>query len=249
MKNKNLFIIFGTTSGIGRALYQYAASFAENNFILLNKNIFRDSNKNIIKKINIDLSEPVNKNNIKKFGRLFSRLKGYKNIYIVLNASIIEPIGPIGSLNDKMLLAAGFVNFLNYERIINIFISSVKNLRAKKKILAVSSGSAESPNAGLSSYCSTKAAIEMLIKCLFLEQKKSGRLFAAAIRPGVVNTNMQKKLRFSKRKQFPEADRYKALFEKNKLLEPEIVAEKIYKLLTSELYWSSPIININNIND
>lgn len=140
------------------------------------------------------------------------------------------------------------VNFLNYERLVNVFISSTRHLRGQKKILVISSKAAESANRGLSSYCSTKAALEMFVKCLFLEQKAAGEYSIVALRPGIVDTNMQKKIRFSKKENFPQVDAYKRAFREKKLLKPEIVAHKIYFLLKSDQYWSSPILDISDIN-
>jgi len=245
--NKNLFIIFGTTSGIGMALYVHASNSPENDFILFNKGSSKIYNKNILKKLTIDLSQSFSRNNLSKLRQLFSEQKEYKNIYLVLNASVIEPISLVGFVTDALLVGAGFVNFLNYERIVNIFISVTKALPAKKKILAISSGSAGSPNIGLSSYCATKAALEMYIKCLFLEQQKNKEYSVIALRPGVVDTNMQKKIRSSKKENFPDGDKYKKIFKEKKLLPPEIVASKIYTLLNSDEYWFQPVIDISDI--
>lgn len=245
--NKNLFIIFGTTSGIGKALYGYASNFAENKFILANRKSVRITKKNVRRKLTLDLSKSLTKDKIFKLHELFSRQDGYKTIYLILNASIVEPIKAIGFADDELLLKAGYVNFLNYERIVNIFISSTRHLRTQKKILAISSGAAQSPHIGLSSYCSTKAALEMFVKCLFLEQKKRSEYSIIALRPGIVDTNMQKKIRSSKKENFPRVDAYKKIFRQKKLLKPELVAHKIYSLLKSDQYWSTPVINISDI--
>lgn len=245
--NKNLFIIFGTTSGIGKALYGYASNFAENKFILANRRFVKITNKNVRQKLTLDLSKSFTKNKILKLHELFSQQDGYKIIYLILNASVIEPIKTIGFADDELLLKACYVNFSNYERIVNVFISSTRHLGARKKILAISSGSAESPNIGLSSYCSTKAALEMFAKCLFLEQRKRAEYSIIALRPGVVDTNMQKKIRASKKENFPQVDAYKRKFKQKKLLKPELVARKIYSLLKSDKHWSSPVVNISDI--
>lgn len=245
--NKNLFIIFGTTVGIGKALYEYASNFVGNNFILANRKSVKITKKDVCQQLTLDLSKSFTKDKIFKLRELFSQQAGYKNMYLILNASVIEPIKTIGFADDELLLKAGYVNFLNYERIINVFVSSTRHLRIKKKILAISSGSAESPNIGLSSYCSTKAALEMFVKCLFLEQRKRGKYSVIALRPGVVDTNMQKKIRSSKKEYFPQVDAYKKMFKRKKLLKPELVAHKIYSLLNSDKHWASPVINISDI--
>lgn len=245
--NKDLFIIFGTTSGIGQELYKYISTFSKNNFILVNRKSAITSKKYIYQKLKLDLSKSLTKNMVFKLHKLFSQQYGYKNILLILNASVVEPIKRIGFVKDELLLKSTHVNFLNYQRIINIFISSTRHLSAKKKILAISSGAAASPNIGLASYCSTKAALEMFVKCLFLEQKKKSEYSIIALRPGVVDTNMQKKIRASKKENFPKVNLHKKMFKQKKLLKPKQVAHKIYSLINSDKYWSNPVININDI--
>ncbi len=243
----NLFIIFGTTRGIGKALYEYASNFAENQFILVNRRAINTAKENVRGKLTLDLSKPFTKDRISKLRELFSQQDGYKAIYLILNASVIAPIKRVGLADDDLLLKACHVNFLNYERMVNVFISSTRHLRAQKKILAISSGAAESPSIGLSSYCSAKAALEMFVRCLFLEQRTGSEYSIVALRPGVVDTDMQKKIRASKKEDFPKVNAYREIFKQGELLKPELVAHKIHSLLKSDKYWSSPVINISDI--
>lgn len=245
--NKNLFIIFGTTRGVGKAFYEYASNFLENDFIVVNRKALRASSKNIRNNLVIDLSRPLTKNIVVSLRSLFSQQKNYRTVFLILNASVIEPIKQIGFASDELLFRAGNINFLNYERIINIFISSTRHMSSKKKILAISSGAADSPHIGLSSYCSTKAALEMVIQCLCLEQKRQGKYLAIALRPGVVDTDMQNKMRSSQKENFPQVNVYKKIFKQKKLLNPKFVAGKIYSLLHSDKYWHHPIITIDEI--
>lgn len=245
--NKNLLIIFGTTRGIGKELHKYTLTLSENSFILVNRKSVTISKKHKYQKLTLDLSKPFSKNIIFKLHKTFSQQHGYKNIYLILNASVVEPIKRVGFTNDELLLKSTYVNFLNYERIINAFISSTRHLHSKKKILVVSSKSAVSPSMGLASYCSTKAALEMFVKCLFLEQKKNCEYSVIALRPGVVDTNMQKKIRSSKKENFPKVSIHKKMHKQKKLLKPEDVARKIYSLINTNKYWSNPVINIKDI--
>jgi len=246
-KNKDLFIIFGTTRGIGKAFLKHAEKNNKNDFILINRKIINIAGKNNHKKVVIDLSQLLTKTKISRLCGIFLKQKKYNSINLILNASTIDPIEAIGFVKDELLLESAYVNFLNYERIINIFISETQNSDFKKKILIISSGSAESPNAGLSSYSSAKAALEMFVKCVFLEQKELRQAKILALRPGIVNTNMQKKIRSASKDDFPDSGRYKDLFKKNKLLNPEAVGEKMYHLLKTDKYWQNPVINISDI--
>ena len=244
---KDLFIIFGATSGIGKALYVYASRFPENEFILANRKSAKMTNRNVYRRLTLDLSRSFTRDQLAKLRQIFSQLEGYRSVCLVLNASVIRPIRRIGTAGDELLVEACHVNFLNYERIINSFIAATRHLRARKKILAISSGAAETPQIGLSSYCSTKAALEMFVKCFFLEQQRKSEYSILAVRPGVVDTKMQKKIRSSNKENFPKVDLYRKAFKQKKLLKPEWVAHKIYSLLKPDLHWTRPVIDISEI--
>ena len=57
--NENLYIIFGTTRGLGRALYEYASATAQNNFLLVNRKPLKSPNRDICQTLTLDLSKPL----------------------------------------------------------------------------------------------------------------------------------------------------------------------------------------------
>ena len=246
IKKKNLFIIFGTTQGVGNALYQYIAQFKENKFIIANRRTAKLINSDDIA-IKIDLSKIITP---AKLSLLFSPLRRqqYKNIYLINNASIVQPIKTVGNISSGEVIDNIYVNFLNYAIIINEFIKITKNFKKTKvKILNISSGAAISPTHGFSIYCSSKAALEMLTQTIFLEQLILKQVDILAVRPGIINTNMQKTMRSSKKENFTKIDLYKKLYKENKLSSREFVAEKIYKILINKKYWEKPIVDINEV--
>ena len=55
-------------------------------------------------------------------------------------------------------------------------------------------------------------------------------------------------LKFSLNKEnFSKVNLHKKMFKQKKLLKPKQVARKIYSLINSDIYWSGPVININDI--
>ena len=153
-------------------------------------------------------------------------------------------------LSSTYVFSFALINLQKYFNKILIIIVSGLILylySIKYKILVISSGSAQFPNAGLASYSSAKAAIEMFAKCIFIEQKRLKQVDILALRPGVVNTNMQKRIRSVSKKDFPNSDRYKNLFKQNKLLNPKLVAEKIHFLLSTKKFWKKPVLDISDI--
>ena len=171
--------------------------------------------------------------------------KNYKNLYLINNASLLEPIGPAGKVNTVELTRLASVNFLNYAVIINEFMRRTKNLRARKRILNVTSGASVHPQYGLAGYCSTKAALEMFGSCIFLEQQVLNQVEIMSFRPGVINTDMQKKLRESSGANFLNNKVHQELYTKNALLTPEYVAKIMYGTLTARKKWAEPILDLS----
>src|SRR5699024_6696796 len=78
----------------------------------------------------------------------------------------------------------------------------------------ISSGAADRPMYGWSAYCSSKASIDMYTKTLALEQKALGtnhKVFAFS--PGIMDTEMQEKIRSSSPQQLANVDTFKGYHE------------------------------------
>ena len=243
-KTNNLFIIFGTSRGLGLALCDYILQFSGNVVLAIDRKKVTGASSDRLQRTIIDLAKTLSPAVIS--GLFHSPLqKNYKNLYLINNASILEPIGPIGEVDAAELKQLANINFLNYAVIINEFIRQAKNLKARKRILNITSGAAISPQYGLAGYCSTKAALEMLGGCIFLEQQVFNQVQIMSFRPGVINTNMQKKLRESPETNFRNSRVHEKLYRNNALLTPEYVAKIIYDTLTVNKKWTEPILDIS----
>lgn len=239
----NLYIITGTSRGLGKAFYEYCSQFTSNHFILINKSKVKVSGKNV-KNLAIDLSKKLT---IKQLSSVLNFKNIYKNIYLINNASIITPIKPIGKAVSNQLVASINVNFLNHVFLTNSFIKKVSEFKGNKKILNITSGAAISPHYGLAAYCSTKAALEMFARSVFKEQQKLKQVDILNLRPGIINTSMQKTLRTSAKDDFANKTLYQKIYQQKKLLEPKCVAEKIYQVLNNNAYWRQDILDINEL--
>ncbi len=250
MKNnisQSLYIIFGTSQGIGKAIFEHALKFDEkSDFVTLNIKKEKAVNPGI-EQIEINLSKIITPEKLSKLFGFFAK-KVYKNIYLINNASTINPIMPIGFPLPREVAESFNVNLVNYAVIINEFIKRTGKLKkTNKKILNISSGAAVSANYGLACYCSTKAALEMLSRCIFKEQLVLNQVKILAFRPGVVDTGMQAKMRSAKSSNFTNVEEYKKLFMQGKLLDPKEVAQKIFKVLKDDKYWAEPILDISDV--
>ena len=99
---------------------------------------------------------------------------------------------------------------------------------SRGKVIAVSSGAARSPLAGWSAYSCGKAALNMFVECLAREEKE---ITSIAVRPGMVDTAMQLKVREEgKDVMGPDHNKFADTHSAGKLLLPQVPAEVIVNL-------------------
>lgn len=243
MQQKTLTIIFGTTRGLGAALYEHATQQVGDCVLVNRKSV--ESRRSGDAAVVVDLGQTVTDHDISK---IFSAkdLSQYGAIQLIANASITGPITTIGNTTSQEIAATLLTNAVNYMSIINAFIAKTSSLDVHIRILVVSSGSAESPTHGLAPYCASKAAIEMFIRSVALEPHDN--LEIVAFRPGVMDTDMQQALRNADQKDFANTDRYKQLYQDGQLRTSESVATTIFKLLDSSKQWTESVVDINTMH-
>lgn len=114
---------------------------------------------------------------------------------IVNNAGVIEPIGPLATVDPRAWAHAADVNF---KGVFNGIRAVLPEMRAQGSgvIVNLGSGAAHNPLEGWSHYCASKAASAMLTRCAHLENRGRGiRVFSLS--PGTVATDMQRQIKAS----------------------------------------------------
>jgi NAD(P)-dependent dehydrogenase (short-subunit alcohol dehydrogenase family) len=95
-------------------------------------------------------------------------------------------------------------------------------------VLNMGSGAAHFPSVGLSAYCASKAALNMLTQCWQLE---SSTIAFASVMPGIVETHMQGLLRDTTSIDPDQHAFYNRLKQTGRLVSPETVASFLCWLL------------------
>ena len=171
-----LFLITGTTRGLGKALKD---KFKEYDVVSINR----------IKKEDADIYMDLSVDNIEV--NITKTIKDYESIFFISNASIIKPIKKIKELNNEDLNISINTNFINQAKIILQIIKSDK----KYLILNITSGAAFTSNSNLSLYSSSKAAMHRFVEILKKEEENnSNALFIDNFDPGRMQTEMQENL-------------------------------------------------------
>lgn len=126
------------------------------------------------------------------------------------NAGVLDPIGPIRDVE-----ASAFREHLDIN-LTGVFLGSkcyANHLRRTGRsgvLINLSSGAAWKAYAGWGAYCAGKAGVERLTEVIALEEASAG-LRAHSVAPGVVDTDMQEKIRATSADRFPDVGRFRAM--------------------------------------
>lgn len=114
---------------------------------------------------------------------------------LVNNAGIIEPIGPLAGSDPA---AWGRVIDVNLKGVYHMARAVLGQMRTQGggTILNIGSGAAHRPLEGWAHYCSSKAGVHMLTRCLHLEESGRG-IRVMSLSPGTVATEMQREIKAS----------------------------------------------------
>jgi len=222
-------ILTGSSRGLGKAffdelnnkdLYLYCIS---RRFLSYQKDLEKKNNK--IKLIKCDLSKVEDLDNTIKIFESIS-LENINELFFINNAGIVEPIDKVGKLDDEMIYRSIYVNFLAPV----LFTNKIMKFNDLKiTILNISSGAANKPFEGWAMYCSTKAGYKMFSEVLLAENLKNNQINIHNIDPGVMDTDMQCKIRESNSEKFPLHDVFVKFKTEDKLVPAKKVAKEIIR--------------------
>ncbi|KAJ3090177.1 hypothetical protein HK102_004481 [Quaeritorhiza haematococci] len=118
---------------------------------------------------------------------------------VIHNAGILDPLSPIASADVASWRNAFEVNFFSCVELARVTLPLLKGKAGAAeessrvgRFIAVSSGAAKNAYPTWGAYCTSKAALNMFVECLAVEEQSC---ISVAVRPGVVDTDMQTQIR------------------------------------------------------
>lgn len=221
--------------GISRTLNKQHKSFAEDNQVFYEHIVCDLTN---VKQTNEMINEVV---------RTYIT-QDVSTLYIINNAAMIEPIHKSTEIDTLELQAQIFMNTTVPMILLNKSLARCLVQDISCVGVNVTSGASVRPIYGFSSYCSTKAAIDMYTQTVALEQEtlKTGQLIIG-FSPGIMDTQMQEEIRSKKSEEFQEVATFRNYKTENMLKSTEEIAGILVDIITDE----SSIINgkIYNVKD
>ncbi|SDD23516.1 hypothetical protein SAMN05216345_10777 [Cupriavidus sp. YR651] len=168
------------------------------------------------------------------------------SVTLILNAGVVEPIGPITELHETTLVPHLLTNLATPMTMTGAFIEHTARLDCPRKVLGISSGAARNPVQGWSAYCTGKAGLDMFMRAVNAEYAsipEPRTVRAVALAPGVVDTGMQETIRGA---DFAQVQRFRDLKANAQLASPEETAQRIVAYLARPDFGKTELDDIRN---
>ena len=227
--------ITGASKGIGKSITDL---LLKNNYLVYGYSRTNNTFHSNFTFIKTDLSD-INQVKSLKFPKLNT-----EEVLLINNAATIGEIIPLHFKSDNAIIKEFNLNIISATLLCKKFIKSFKSER--KLLINISSGAANKPIASWSTYCATKAALDRLTEVISEEQHKNLTVFS--VHPGVVDTNMQAKIRSANGKTFPLLSKFTNYYNKNELENTSTIAQKINYIIQNRTKFSQNIISIRDVH-
>jgi len=166
----------------------------------------------------------------------YPQLTDAEQIVLINNAGTLGEVKYLGEMENSSIAHLFDLNVTAVAILMNQFIKAYRHYATEKLIVNVSSGAGKSPVDGWAGYCASKAALDMLSRVVQLELEQKGLIEhfkVYALAPGVVDTEMQGKIRQSSRENFSKLDKFVNYKKEGALDNVGHTAEKFMELINN----------------
>ena len=226
--------ITGSGKGIGKAISEL--------LLLKGYQVFGYSRSNSINHTHFSFTR-IDLTDLEKIQKLsFPKVSG--KVLLINNAGTIGEIKPLNLKSEEAIINEYNLNIIAPTLLCKKFLEAFPT--QEKIILNISSGAANKSIPSWSTYCATKAALDMLTGVIAEENHKNLTVFS--VHPGVVDTNMQSEIRNSDPKNFPLLSKFIDYYIQNELESTKIVAQKLFYIIENNTQFTENVLSIRDIS-
>jgi len=240
-----LYVVTGTTRGLGAALAARIARDPANELIALAR-----APSGAIPggwRIEADLADRAS---VERAGdELERRISGrtHDRAVLINNAGVVTPVGPLEQVDAAELQRNLAVNLVAPMLLMRRFLRATAAV-ALRRIVNISSGAARRPIFGWSAYCAAKAGLDMASRAVALEAEARGlAVEVSSLAPGVIDTPMQEIVRGATAAAFIDVERFRAMKAEGVLRPADDVAADILRLEAAGRLRGDPLQDLRQI--
>lgn len=231
----NLIYITGSSSGLGKALAELLLEDEDNQLVGIarRQTIKHERYRHIAQ----DLAQSFDTS-------FFEELpNNCKKVVLINNAGSLGPVTKVGQHSAKEVADNYSLNVTAPSVLCNQFVKSYQSVVAERIIINVSSGAGKYPIEAWSTYCASKAALDMFSQVL---QKEHPDFKVFAVAPGIVDTPMQEEIRMADKNQFPDLEKFKDYKASGALSSAREVALKYLSIIEETEKFSEVLLSVRD---
>jgi len=224
----NLYVISGTTKGLGQALAARVAADSKNFLVALSRAPEGAIPGGTV--LSVDLSDAAAAHAACE--RLERTLAGrtFDKAVLINNAGVVSPVGPLDAVDAVELARNIAVNLTAPMVLMGGFLRATASVPLRR-VINISSGAGRRPIFGWGAYCAAKAGLDMASRVAATEASTRGhRVHVVSLAPGVIDTPMQSVVRGASAEAFVDVERFRKMKEEGVLRAPDDVARDILAL-------------------
>lgn len=231
MENSNLYVVTGTTRGLGAAFAARIAADPANELVALAR--APDGAVPGGWRFEADLGDSHALARACERAAEWMGGKRHAKAVLINNAGVVSPVGPLDQVDPAELERSLAVNLLAPLLLMRWFIGATADVPLRR-IVNISSGAGRRPIFGWGAYCSAKAGLDMASRTLALECEARGMAVeVVSLAPGVIDTPMQGVVRAAPAERFRDVERFRAMKAEGALRPADDVAADILRLETA----------------
>jgi benzil reductase ((S)-benzoin forming) len=241
----NLYIVTGTTRGLGAALARRIASDSSNELIALSRG--KDCEIPGGVQFGVDLADLAAVRSACE--RIAARMaqRRYEKAVLINNAGIVQPVAPLERADPAELERNLAVNLVAPMLLMREFLRAAEGAKLRR-IVNISSGAGRRPIAGWGAYCAAKAGLDMATRVVALEAQSRGlAVEAMSLAPGVIDTGMQELVRGASAEDFADVERFRQMKAEGTLRPADDVAADILRAEASGRLAANPLGDLREL--
>jgi benzil reductase ((S)-benzoin forming) len=225
----NLYLVTGTTQGLGAALAERIAADPANELVAIARAADGPIPGGAC--FQVDLADGAALE--RACDRIEERIRGkrYAKAVLINNAGVVGPVAPLEAVDPAALERNLVVNLVAPMRLMRRFLRMTEGAAALRRVINISSGAGRRPISGWSAYCAAKAGLDMASRVVALEASARGQAVeVASLAPGVIDTGMQATVRGASQADFADVERFRRMKDEGTLRAAAEVAADILRL-------------------